>query len=93
MSTQMKSLLSLKINSIDIYLTNGRVATQQTKDGMKKILRFNTDNEQIKEPAWANKDVRVEYKAQGERGSGIFNLTFTGRNFKLESVSNLVVGK
>lgn len=89
----MKNLISLKINGIDIYLTNGRVATQHTKDGMKKILRFNTDNEQIQEPAWSNRDVRVEYKAPGERGSGIFNLTFTGRNFKLESIDKLVVGQ
>lgn len=89
----MKELISLKVNSIDVYLTNGRVATQQTKDGMKKIIRFNTDNEQIKGPAFANKDVRIEYKARGERGRGVFNLTFTGRNFKLESVSDLVVGQ
>jgi len=89
----MRELISLKVNGIDIYIANGRVAAQTTKDGLKKIIRFNTDNEDIKEPAWANKEVRVEYKARGERGRGIFTLTFTGRNFKLESVRDLVVGQ
>lgn len=84
-----KKLTKLIINGTVIVTSTGKIIDYPTKDGLVKIVRFNTSDASVREPSWSNTEVKAEYFTPGEAGYGTFVLSFTGRDYKLESVGEV----